>query len=379
MTYIMWGSAHSLYSGKLRSYLIKKGVPYQERNPSDPEFAARVLPHVGHMVIPVLETPSGEVLQDSGDIIDTLEARHASPILDPETPVQKAISALFDGVGSEYLMPLAMYYRWSHRAEQETFLQAEFGRAMVAGQSRETRREMAKAVMDVFAGFLPNLGVFPETAQALETSYLDWLDALDAHFQQHPYLLGGRPCRGDFGMMASLYAHLARDPVPTSLMKAKAPNLFRWTERMNLAVIPDGEYPGYRDDYSPDDSIPESLEAVLSLVFRDWAPGLSTDVDCFNQWASARSAGDIVSIDGRRRVHPSVGEVSYLFHGVDMKRGSAPHAVWMFARSQELAKALPDAAQARFAALLGRTGGTYMFGLSIAARMGRQNNVLVLA
>ena len=379
MTYIMWGSAHSLYSGKLRSYLIKKGVPYQERNPSDPEFAARVLPQVGHMVIPVLETPSGEVLQDSGDIIDTLEARHASSILDPETPVQKAISALFDGVGSEYLMPLAMHYRWSYRAEQETFLQAEFGRAMVAGQSREVRREMAKAVMDIFAGFLPNLGVFPETAQALETSYFDWLDALDAHFQQHPYLLGGRPCRGDFGMMASLYAHLARDPVPASLMKAKAPNLFRWTERMNLAVIPDGEYPGYGDDYAPDDSIPESLEAVLSLVFRDWAPGLSADVDCFNQWAASRSSGDIVSVDGTRRVHPSIGAVHYPFHGVEMKRGSAPHAVWMFARSQELAKAMPDAAQARFAALLGRTGGSDMYSLIIGARMERQNNVLVLA
>ncbi len=379
MTYIMWGSAHSLYSGKLRSYLIKKGVPYQERNPSDPEFATRVLPAVGHMVIPILETPSGEILQDSGDIIDHLEARYALPSLDPDTPVQKVISALFDSVGSEYLLPLAMHYRWSYRAEQDVFLQAEFGRAMVAGQSRDARREMAKAVMEVFAAFLPNLGVFPETEKALETPYMDWLDALDAHFQSHPYLLGGRPCRGDFGMMASLYAHLGRDPVPANLMKEKAPNLYRWTERMNVAVIPDGEYPGYGEDYAPDDSIPETLEPVLSLVFRDWTPGLSADVDCFNQWAGDRSAGDIVSIGGKRSVHPGVGSVSYPFHGVEMKRGSAPHAVWMFARTQDLAHAMPDAAQTSFAALLARTGGTEMFNLSIGARMARRDNVLVLA
>ncbi|MEY3702450.1 MAG: hypothetical protein RLZZ561_70 [Pseudomonadota bacterium] len=379
MTYIMWGSAHSLYSGKLRSYLIKKGVPYQERNPSDPDFAARVLPVVGHMVIPVLETPAGEILQDSGDIIDTIEARHALPALDPDTPVQKTISALFDAVGSEYLLPLAMHYRWSYRAEQETFLQAEFGRAMVANQSREARREMAKAVMDVFAGFLPNLGVFPETVAALESPYLDWLDALDAHFQHQPYLLGCRPCRGDFGMMASLYAHLGRDPVPANLMKAKAPILYRWTERMTLALIPDGEYPGYGEDYAPDDGIPESLEAVLSLVFRDWTPGLVADIDCFNTWASTKNSGDIVSIDGTRRVHPGVGSVSYPFHGVEMKRGSAPHAVWMFARSQDLAKVMKDEAQARFAALLGRTGGSDMFNMTISARMERRNNVLVLA
>ena len=81
MTYILWGSAHSLYTGKLRSYLIKKGLPYRECFPSDPDFAARILPVVRHMVIPVLETPAGEILQDTGDIIDYLEARHADPVM----------------------------------------------------------------------------------------------------------------------------------------------------------------------------------------------------------------------------------------------------------------------------------------------------------
>jgi hypothetical protein len=114
-------------------------------------------------------------------------------------------------------------------------------------------------------------------------------------------------------------------------------------------------------------------------VFRDWAPGLSADVHCFNLWAKGRNAGDVISIDGRRRVHPGVGEVSYSFHGVEMKRGSAPHAIWMFARSQDCAKAMPDAAKVRFAALLGRSGGTDMFNLSISARMERRNNVLVIA
>lgn len=379
MTYTLWGSAHSLYSGKMRSYLIKKGLPYQERNPSDPEFGMRVLPVVGHMVIPVVETPAGDILQDSGDIIDHLEARHATPVLDPETPVQKAISALFDGVGSEYLMPLAMHYRWTYRADQEAFLQAEFGRAAIAGQSRADRRMMAGNVMNLFASFLPNLGVFPETVPALQAAYMDWLDALDEHFQHHPYLLGGRPCRGDFGMMASLYAHLGRDPVPAGLMKSKAPNLYRWTERMNLHIIPDGEYPGYGTDYLADDAIPETLDAVLNLVFRDWTPGLAADVAAYNAWAATHQSGDIVSQDGERRVHPTLGPVSYPFHGVEMKRGSAPHAVWMFATAQAQAKMMPEAEAQRFEALLARTGGKDMFALTIEKPMVRANNVLVLA
>ena len=63
--YTLWGSANSLYTGKLRSYLIKKGLPYRERYPSDPDFAARVLPVVGHFAIPVLETPDGAILRAS--------------------------------------------------------------------------------------------------------------------------------------------------------------------------------------------------------------------------------------------------------------------------------------------------------------------------
>ena len=69
------------------------------------------------------------------------------------------------------------------------------------------------------------------------------LDALDVHFQHYPYLLGGLPSIADFGSMAPLFAHLGRDPVPSSLMKNRAPNVHRWTERMNLPAIADGEFP----------------------------------------------------------------------------------------------------------------------------------------
>ena len=379
MTYILWGAAHSLYTGKVRSYLIKKGLPYRERYPSDPEFAARILPVVRHMVVPVLETPAGDILQDSGDIIDYLEARHADPVMDPTTPVQQVISALLDAVGSEYLLPLAMHYRWTYRDAQEGFLRAEFGRAIVAGDSRDARRTAAGEMMNFFASFLPNLGVLPETVAVLESTYLDWLDALDDHFQNHPYLLGGRPCRGDFGLMASLFAHLGRDPVPAGLMKDKAPNLFRWTERMNLAVLTDGEYPDAGTDYHPDDQIPPTLEPVLALIFRDWTPGMTADVARFNDWAADQSSGACVSLDGARTVHPSLGPIHYDFHGTRMTRGSAPHAVWMFRSAQLAAQRLTGADKARLAALLDRTQGQALFGLTIDRDMVRKDNILVLA
>ena len=379
MTYTLWGSAHSLYSGKARSYLIKKGLPFRERYPSDPDFGSRILPAVGHFVVPVLETDNGEIIQDSGDIIDFLEQRHAEPLLEPQSPVQQWVSLIFDAFGSEYLLPLAMHYRWSYRAEQETFLRAEFGRAMVAGADRSARRQAAARTMEFFAGFLPNLGVVPEVVAAMEDSYLALIDALDNHFQHHPYLLGGRPCRADFGMMAPLFAHLGRDPVPAMLMKTKAPNLFRWTERMNAAPISDGEYPGYGEDYYGQDSVPDTLIAVLKIVFADWTPGLKADADCFNAWAAHKNAGDVVSRSGEPQIHPNVGKVEYPWRGVTMKRGSAPHMLWMFARAQDLAASSAGEAGERLNALIEHVGGQEAMAISLTKRIMRDKNMLLLA
>jgi hypothetical protein len=65
--YIHWGSPCSLYSGKTRSYLIKKNIDFVEIAPSHPHFLERVVSKVGYFSLPVLETPTGEIIQDSTD------------------------------------------------------------------------------------------------------------------------------------------------------------------------------------------------------------------------------------------------------------------------------------------------------------------------
>lgn len=380
--FTLWGIQHSLFTGKARSYVIKKGVPYREICPSNPQFQARIVPTVKSLVVPVLETPEGEIIQDTTDIIDHLEARFGAPQMEPETPVQRAVSMLLDAFGSQYMIPLAMHYRWSYRAEQEDFLRAEFGRILHAGPDRQVRSEAGRQLMDYFNGFLPPLGVTAETIPAMEASYLALIDALDVHFQAHPYLLGGRPSIGDFGLMAPLFAHLGRDPVPASLMKNKAPNLYRWTERMNMPAIADGEFAGYPQTYPADDAIPETLEAVLKLVFADWTAGLLADAACYNDWLKNHAdlpVGHLVSADGSRKVHPTLGTIEYSWHGITMRRMSAPHGLWHFDRAAGYARGLSGAARGRLDALLARTGGGEAMALTLARPMTRKDYALVLA
>jgi glutathione S-transferase len=379
--YTLWGTPHSLYTGKVRSYLIKKQAPFDEIPASDPRFLGEVIAQVGHMVIPVAETPDGILLQDSTVIIEHCEAALDGPNLRPQGPIQNVVAQIIDAFGSNYLTPLAMHYRWTYRDRQDLFLQAEFARAIPTAIPYENRLATATMLMEKFAGFLPNLGVTPVTIPAMEDSYRELLAVLETHFRAHPYLLGGCPSVADFGMMAPLYAHLARDPVPALLMRTTAPAVARWTERMNRAEIPDRDYADPGGAFPDNDAIPETLEAVLKVIFAQWGPGLTEDAAHFDRWVTGLAdpaPGTLVSLDGTRQVHPHIGRISYPWRGITMERASHPHSLWHMSRAQNSARALSDDTAIRLASLLERTGGTAMMAITTNRAITRSNNVLVL-
>ena len=378
----LWGTPHSLYTGKIRSYLLKKGIPFRELCPTHPRFRADIRPAVRLKVAPIIETPEGRILQDTTDMIEHFESLFPRPLMIPETPVQRAIAWLIGAFGSEGLLPAAMSYRWTYRAEQEHFLRAEFGRGVHAGPDRQARLEAGLQLMNYFNNFLPILGVTPDTLQTVELAYCELLDALDSHFQHYPYILGGRPSIADCGLMAPLYAHLARDPVPATLMKNTAANVYRWTERMNVAAIADGEFPDCPETYLPDDAIPATLEPVLRLIFQDWAPEILANAKLYNDWVSADprpAAGDLVAADGKRSVHPSLGLVDYTWRDCLMRGASAPHALWHFDKAASHAKELAGEAAESLRSLLQRTGGEWVSTVSQARPMQRSDYVLVIA
>ena len=378
---ILWSTPHSAYSGKVRSYLIKKGLPFRELLPPHPRFQMEVLPTLRQFVVPVVETADGKLIQDSTVIIEELERRFPERPMVPTTPVLRLIAHLLGAFGSEGMLAIAMHYRWSYRAEQEHFLRAEFGRVAHHGPNRDERLASGATLMDYFNGYLPNLGVTPETAPAIEASCEELLDALDIHFQHYPYLLGGHPSIADFGFMVPLYAHLYRDPVSSVMMKNRAPNVCRWTERMNLASISDGEFPEQEKEWFPNDAIPETLEPVIRLMFQDWGAQLLADADFVNTWLNANpdlDKGQCVSHDGERAVHPTLGEISYTWRGIVVKRLSMPHGLWHFERAARLARELEGSEKEDFYALVQRLGGREVMQIRLLRSIERQDGALVL-
>ena len=72
--------------------------------------------------------------------------------------------------------------------------------------------------------------------------------------------------------MVPMYAHLSRDPAACTVMKLRAPQVFRWTERMNEPGIVDGEFPDVAPEYPANDSLPETLLPIIEYFFKDCGP-----------------------------------------------------------------------------------------------------------
>jgi glutathione S-transferase len=380
-TYILWGGPLSLYTGKARSYLIKKRIPYREFFPTHAVFQTKILPALGFFAVPVLEAPDGSIIQDTSDIIEHLEEKFPEPRLNPSTPVQRTVASLIGAFGSEGLLKPGMHYRWSYLAQQENFLRAEFGRCASASRDLAQRVAVAAPFMQAMQAHLPRLGINSETIPAIERSYEELLDILDAHFMMHPYVLGGRPSDPDFGLMAPLFAHLARDPYPSALMKSRAPNVFRWTERMNLPDLFDGEFADTEACYPPDDAIPQTAEPLLAHIFKDWGPELLANAERYNAWVAENptlKSGDLVSTRRERQLHPSLGEISFTLRGRTLRAAGAPQVLWHFHKALTRARALTGAAKAQFDALIQRTGGERVMAITLARPLKRENYVLVV-
>ena len=284
-TYILYSAPHSLYAGRARAYLIKRCIPFEERSVGHSSFTE--IKPIGKLpTIPTLVTPNGEVIRDGAAIIDHFESTFGR-LFRPISPLQDMVSSLFDVIGSEGLRRPAMHYRWNFPEDNDEFLHYHF--FSLFRPDTPDREQKTISVMEMLRTTTKMRGVTGDTKELVEALYIELLDALNSHFQHTPYLLGGSPCIGDFGMLAPLYGHLARDPYPAALMKKLAPRVYRWVERMNRESQDAPEYFDFDTDFLQKNEIPETLIAVLRVLSQDFVPETVASAKFLNLWLSEQN------------------------------------------------------------------------------------------
>jgi hypothetical protein len=177
--------------------------------------------------------------------------------------------------------------RWNFPDENDRYIEHSF--VTMAPPGTEDPFAVAKDAMERMRAAGVAFGVVPETFAVVEELFEALLELLDQHFSQVPYLLGGKPSIGDFGLIARFYGHLSRDPYPSSMMKKHAPRVFRWTERMNRTESDMGEFPEQKEAFLENDDITDTLKAVLKKIGEDLVPESKAAAECINRWLGENS------------------------------------------------------------------------------------------
>lgn len=320
--YCLYGSPVSYYTVKVRSYLRYKGLPFKQVRVSDKVANDIIKPATGGWrVVPVLKTPQGDCIQDSSIILDELESVHSDRSITPPGLKQRVVSSLFELLGDEWFVFPAMHYRWNFKRDNLNYILNAFGQSRKAHWPKAIRW-LGGIKSALKFGSVPRLmlGINRSNRAALEAWTLQLLEQLDCHFSQYDFLLGGRPCYGDFSLYGPLHAHLALDPYPKENLIRPRKHLLAWLERMN-------ETPEQIGEWLPGDNIPENLVPILQWQCRDQLHHIHQVMDKTTDWISKHPHADTLP--------RFIGKVDYRINGGNGKRLCTPYSQWMYERVLE--------------------------------------------
>jgi glutathione S-transferase len=364
----LYGSPLSLYTGRVRSYFIKAGIEFREVAPISDHYEDVVIPLAGgRRGMPTVELADGQVIRDSVAIVDHFETDLGTPFT-PVTEKQNTVSLLIDTVASEGMLRPAMHYRWRY-PENEPMLRNHFAEITPRGAPSDYtvagRFERLKRA--------PNdLGASDANVPLVESLYLRLLKALDAHFALYPYLLGGKPSIGDFGLIAPMYAHLGRDPKPLSLMHEHGINVLRWVERMHRHDSNFGATHASSEDYLSDDEIPATLLEVLRLFAIDFVPETQAACVQINDWIQTQS-----DLQSDTEVERSVGSATFGVEGQSMTAATQPFRFYVLKRLQDYVATRSEAQALDIVELLKSVEMETLLALKLDRDIGRAGNLEV--
>lgn len=264
MAYKIFGSELSPYSVKVRSFFRYKKLPHEWILRS-PAVQAEFQKYAKLPLVPLVVTPEGEGVQDSTPILERFEASTPEPSTVPGDPALAFVSALLEEYGDEWGNKWMFHYRW--RYQPDIWSTAERIAVQMMGAHGTLAVAQARAaVAERMMGRLGFVGSNDKTQPLIEASFKQALTLLDAHLAARPYLLGGRPAMADFGVWAQLY-EAATDPTPGSIMRASAPHVMGWVERM-IAPQAEGAFEAW-PALAP--TLMPLLKAEVGTLFLPWS------------------------------------------------------------------------------------------------------------
>jgi len=353
-THLLYGWHLSYFTGKALCYLRYKQTVFVHKPVDMLTLMWRIKNKTGAAVMPVLRTPQGEWIHDSSRIIDYIEAQSTGPSVHPATPVQRFASYWMEAWGDEWWVPMAMHTRWTY-PENYALFEREAGDALLPWLPGFAKKTAVKVVANKLRGMLHSVGVRPSQLGVMDAWMDPMLDLLDRHFSEHRFLFGDRPMLGDFGLVGTMYGHLARDPWPARELVAKRPHLRAWTERM--AAPEHAQMPAGAQGLLPNDEIAPTLEPVFQAIAREFLPlleGILAQLQKLRlDWPEGKPLPRRLA-----DVEVPMGQGRFI-------RAALPYSLWMAQRTLDAFARMSPLEQAQVRQWLRKLGGERLLDLDL--------------
>ena len=261
----LMGLEASPYTMKVESFLKLKKIPYSWINRSR-KNEKLFQKHAEVQLIPLLFFPSGETMQDSTYIIERLDREYPDPAIHPENEALWFLSCLFEEFGDEWCNKLMFFQRWFYKADAAA-TGKRLARDLLEGQwwGQMAQPIAAKLLVRRMVPRLSYSGGNDVNIPILKQSFADLSSMLNDHFQTRPYLLGDRPCFGDFGLWCNLYEAWT-DPTANAHLEGSAPALVGYIKRMLTPAI-EGDFESL-EALSP--TLAPILRQEMAMRFLPW-------------------------------------------------------------------------------------------------------------
>ena len=280
----IYGAEMSPYSVKVRSYFRFKDIPHRWL-PRNADTMADYQKFAKLPIVPLVVTPDDEGIQDSTPIIERLEESFPEPSIHPADPTLRFLSEVLEEFGDEWGNKWMFHLRWARPLDQEACAgRLASGAAPSADESQ--RADMAAQIRERMVGRVWFVGSSEQTAPQIEASFDDTLGILEAHLAERPYLMGARPCFGDFGLWAQIYEAWT-DPTAGALVEARAPAVLEWLQRMLFPRV-EGDFETWAQ-LSP--TLMPLLEKQVGRLFVPWTLANARAIEAGEEEFSVELAG----------------------------------------------------------------------------------------
>jgi glutathione S-transferase len=319
----------SYFSAKVRPALQYKKIEFAEIWPTR-EVLKKIFAKTGVRFIPVLETDTGEVLQDSPRILESLEDLRPNPPIFPEDSAVRIVAEVIQDFCDDVLVAQALHWRWSFPEQRqwvEDDWEAVFG-------------SLATKLAAQMAGALPFVGVTDRTRWAAERWFHDFLDILQVHFGESRYVLGDVITLADYALFGPMFAHFARDPVPARLVRERAPLVMAWLHEVSAAAPP--------APWAGPPEVRETLAPLLAEIGRVFVPQVLAVGAFVTEAIATMPAGE----DAPR----VLGLIEQDVFGVTEQRIASTYPVWRHQRTAKRYGALAHGEKAVVDEILGPSG-----------------------